>query len=297
MGCGSTQDSMSDYSYSKKPNRYKRIIPLSFIGNHTNSIHRKKSERDDQLKKKKSTGVSSSDSKSKRLSVKDVHEKKQKGKRPQKSNEPDSIQTKLSDDTIKQTPNKDNNKKGTISIDVRKFIKENKGDITERYTVNKILGKGAYGEVSLIIDKVTGNKRAMKTISKQNYYGANNLSINTEIQMLKNLDHPNILKIYEFYQDDENYYLVTEYCSGGELYDRIISMKNFSERKAADLMRQILSAVTYCHDRKIVHRDIKPENLLFESADEDANIKVIDFGTSMLFQETKMSQKLGTVFV
>ena len=82
----------------------------------------------------------------------------------------------------------------------------------------------------------------------------NSSAITNEIQVLKSLDHPNIIKIYEFYQDDKNYYLITELCSGGELYDRIIKMKNFSEAKAAQLMKQVLSAVTYCHNRKIVHR-------------------------------------------
>ncbi len=139
------------------------------------------------------------------------------------------------------------------SVDVSKFVNEAKGDLLLRYEVRKIIGKGAYGEVRMVLDKVTNDIRAMKVIPKETCAG-NNSSITNEIGVLKTLDHPSILKIYEFYQDEINYYLITEYCSGGELYDRIISMKNFSEVKAAQLMKQILSAVAYCHNRKIVHR-------------------------------------------
>lgn len=154
----------------------------------------------------------------------------------------------------KHTGKKKETKKSSLSVDISKFVQEAKGNFRERYVLDSVIGKGAYGEVSLVIDKITGNDRAMKVIPKEGHKGISNPTITTEIQMLKSLDHPNIIKIYEFYQDDENYYLITEYCSGGELYDRIISMKNFSEEQAAELMKQILSAVTYCHARKIVHR-------------------------------------------
>lgn len=200
----------------------------------------------------------------------------------------------------------ENDKKAQIAVDVSKFVTEAKGDIQDRYLVQAVIGKGAYGEVRMVKDKITHDLRAMKVIPKESCSGTSSAAINNEIQVLKSLDHPNIIKIYEFYQDDINYYLITEFCSGGELYDRIIAMKNFCEAKAAQLMKQILSAVTYCHSRKIVHRyfllhvkikrDIKPENLLFESPDEEANLKVIDFGTSIIFETKKMRQKLGTVF-
>jgi calcium-dependent protein kinase len=74
------------------------------------------------------------------------------------------------------------------------------------------------------------------------------------MNILKNLDHPHIVKLYELYQDTTSYYLITEYLSGGELFDRIKKMAFFSEKKAVDFMRQILSAVVYCHEQKIVHR-------------------------------------------
>jgi calcium-dependent protein kinase len=77
--------------------------------------------------------------------------------------------------------------------------------------------------------------------------------------------------------------LITEYCSGGELFDRIISRGYFTEATAAEYMRQILSAVAYCHSNGIVHRDLKPENFLLDTMEENANLKVIDFGTSQFF--------------
>jgi len=149
---------------------------------------------------------------------------------------------------------KDSKKDKQLLVDVSKFVKEGKGDLNDRYIIKSLVGKGGYGEVCLVKDKITGNQRAMKIIPKESYGKISTSVITTEIQTLKALDHPNIIKIYEFYQNDDNFYLITEYCSGGELYDRIINMKNFCERKAAELMKQILSAITYCHSRKIVHR-------------------------------------------
>ena len=89
---------------------------------------------------------------------------------------------------------------------------------------------------------------------------------------------------------------MTELCSGGELFDKIIAVKHFTERQAADIIRQIISAVFYCHSNNIVHRDLKPENILIESQQPDAILKIIDFGTSRNFNlNQKMTQKFGTV--
>jgi len=110
----------------------------------------------------------------------------------------------------------------------------------------------------------------------------------------------------EFAQDDTNYYIVTEFCEGGDVLKKILSLKRFSEKIAAKIMRQLLSAVAYCHSKKIVHRylyyrafqyrDLKPENLVLESNDIESNIKVIDFGTSKMFQPKEaMKEILGTV--
>ena len=135
----------------------------------------------------------------------------------------------------------------------------------------------------------------MKIIRKDDVSNEFMQSLQNEIEILKQLDHPNIVRLYEFYQDDLHIYLITEFIEGGELFDKITKVKNFSEQDAANVMRQLLQAVHYCHIRKIVHRDLKPENLLIESKTSD-NIKVIDFGTSRTFDpNTKMNQKFGTV--
>lgn len=85
-----------------------------------------------------------------------------------------------------------------------------------------------------------------------------------EIDLLKNLDHPNIVKLYEVFEDKKYIYLVTELCTGGELFDEIDARKRFNEKDAAVIMKQVLSAIAYCHNKKVAHRDLKPENILMD---------------------------------
>ena len=101
------------------------------------------------------------------------------------------------------------------------------------------------------------------------------------------MDHPNILKIYEVFEDDKFIHLVTELCTGGELFDYILEKKKFSEKIAAHFLKQLFQAIVYCHHKGIVHRDLKPENLLLEKHANTANLKVIDFGTSALIDPNK----------
>jgi calcium-dependent protein kinase len=118
-----------------------------------------------------------------------------------------------------------------------------------------------------------------------------------EVEILKSMDHPNILKLYECFEDAKYLHLVTEICTGGELFDFILLKKRFSEGTAAHFMKQVLEAIVYCHRRNIVHRDLKPENLLLETKAEDSALKVIDFGTSALISPNhKLSQKFGTPY-
>ncbi|EAR83086.2 calmodulin-domain kinase (macronuclear) [Tetrahymena thermophila SB210] len=172
------------------------------------------------------------------------------------------------------------------------------GNISSEYKfANVILGEGAFGVVRLVEQRQTGLRRAMKSIKKSNIIKEEEEKMFAEVNILSTLTHPNIIQLFELYQDEQNYYLITEYCSGGELFEKIRQMEQFSEREAADYMKQILSAIVYCHSLGIVHRDLKPENLLFDSNKPNANLKVIDFGTSRRFDSSKkMTKRLGTPY-
>jgi len=102
--------------------------------------------------------------------------------------------------------------------------------------------------------------------------------------VLRKLDHPHILRLYELFEDDKNFYLITELCTGGDLFDKIIEKDGFKEEEAAPIFKQILQGINYCHNNQIVHRDLKPENFLFETDEDDSDIKIIDFGLSKIFK-------------
>lgn len=122
--------------------------------------------------------------------------------------------------------------------------------------------------------------------------------LESEINILKELDHPNIVRFYETYIDYKYIHIVMQHCTGGELFDRIVKLEKFSEKDAAELMKKIFSAVQHLHQHNICHRDLKPENFLFKSNKEDAEIKIIDFGLSKKFSklETDMTTIVGTPF-
>ena len=107
------------------------------------------------------------------------------------------------------------------------------------------------------------------------------------------------MRIIDFYDYENAYYIITEYCSGGELFESIKQFKEFSEAKTAKILQQLISAVIYLHQNGIVHRDIKPENIIFQNDDPDSPIKLIDFGVSTKFyigSPTKMKEFIGSVY-
>ena len=102
------------------------------------------------------------------------------------------------------------------------------------------------------------------------------------MNILRKLDHPNIIKVYELFKEKSFLYIVTEVCHGGDLFERIERLNYFKEEDARAIVKQLLSALSYCHSNKIMHRDIKPENVLMESSDlKDLRVKLIDFGTAI----------------
>jgi len=117
-----------------------------------------------------------------------------------------------------------------------------------------------------------------------------------EFQILKEMDHPNILRIHELFQDEKHYYLVSEHCEGGNVLDLVKKTSHFSEWHAMLIMKQILSAVQYCHQMGVIHRDIKAENILFSKNSLESTVKVIDFGISIKYERDSIfKDKVGTV--
>jgi len=171
---------------------------------------------------------------------------------------------------------------------------ENQKDINEFYTIlPQTLGKGSFAEVKKAFHKLTGTYRAVKIVDKKALNKSEQIDLKNEIQVLKRLNHPHIVKVFEFFENESNLFIVMELLNGGELFDKINQAKSFSEKKAARYFHQILSAVQYLHSHQIVHRDLKPENILFD----DQTLKIVDFGTSKVYNSTKNMKKFkGTSF-
>ncbi|KAF4677960.1 hypothetical protein FOL47_008064 [Perkinsus chesapeaki] len=184
-----------------------------------------------------------------------------------------------------------------VTIQRKDFILDNFGkNLYDYYDVEKkSLGTGTYGSVSKAKNKATGVLRAVKTMSKSQV--KNVPRFRQEIAIMKMLDHPNIIRLYETFEDAKNIYLVMELCTGGELFDRIIDKGYFTENDAAVIMKQMFAAVYYCHKHHIMHRDLKPENFLFLDKTPDSPLKVIDFGLASLFEPGEfMKTKAGTPY-
>lgn len=147
----------------------------------------------------------------------------------------------------------------------------------------KVLGDGVNGEVRKVIHKETGEMFALKRLNMLNVKSEKQaMQLLDEIEIMCQLDHPNILMLEEVYESEDFIYLVEELCTGGELFDRLDEQPNYcyTEEQCAHLVLQIVSAVQYIHSQGIIHRDLKLENFLFCSPDSDSKLKMIDFGLS-----------------
>ncbi|XP_064128577.1 serine/threonine-protein kinase Chk2 isoform X4 [Loxodonta africana] len=163
--------------------------------------------------------------------------------------------------------------------------------------MSKTLGSGACGEVKLAFERKTCKKVAIKIISKRKFaIGSAReadpaLNVETEIEILKKLNHPCIIKIKNFF-DAEDYYIVLELMEGGELFDRVVGNRRLKEATCKLYFYQMLLAVQYLHENGIIHRDLKPENVLLSSQKEDCLIKITDFGQSKILGETSLMRTL-----
>ena len=179
------------------------------------------------------------------------------------------------------------------------FIGEHIADINNYYEFIKELGKGSYGQVFRCQNKETGNVYACKKMSKKKI--KNKKQFQTELNLLRTTDHPNIIKLYDIYEDNKYIYLIMEECDGGEFFDSLAKRakeKNmYTEKECARIFKQILEAVNYLHAHGVCHRDLKPENILFSNVADDSCLKLIDFGLSKVLDgESNMKKTVGTTF-
>jgi len=162
----------------------------------------------------------------------------------------------------------------------------------EMYTLGKELGRGGFSVVYEGIRKQDNVKFAVKVIAKNQSEDELSL-LRREIDIMKKLNHEHIISLTDFFEDNNTIYLILELAVGGELFDQIISRGSYSERDAANIIKQILLATTYMHENGIAHRDLKPENLLVTGEGFDF-IKISDFGLSKDFGTENLKTSCGT---
>jgi calcium-dependent protein kinase len=182
------------------------------------------------------------------------------------------------------------------------LVQQAVGNPEDNYDNIRTLGEGAFGLVYLGKHKISGVERAIKNINKDraNLSKEEEKTLIREINILKTLDHPNIMKVYEYFNNPNCFSIVSELCTGGELFKKIED-NHLSENVGKYVMKQLLSAVAFCHKNGIIHRDLKPENILLEEEEEAKKeyftIKVIDFGTSGKIKKgQKYNDVIGTPF-
>ena len=182
-----------------------------------------------------------------------------------------------------------------LKFDKSTYVFYKKTKINDDYKFGETLGQGSFGTVRKAVHKQTGQERAIKIFKKR---GQDERKLLLEVNILSKLTHPNIMEIYEFYEDKANFYIVSELCKGGELFDKITEKGCFKEAEACPIMLQIVSAICYSHSNRIVHRDLKPENIMLEKTNNNnILIKLIDWGGARYFSKNKkMSTIKGTPY-
>ena len=170
-------------------------------------------------------------------------------------------------------------------------------NLLEIYDVKHKLGKGKFGLVKLGIDKKTGQKVAIKIMNKNSMDSSDLELVRTEIEILKVCQHPNIIRLYNVFENADYLYIIMEYCSGGDLFT-YLEKREFKvpEKRASTIIHQMATAVYYMHSFGVVHRDLKPENVLMINSDDNSDIRILDFGLSkILGPYEKCDEPYGTL--
>lgn len=157
----------------------------------------------------------------------------------------------------------------------------------------------------LQIDKLVSNVQSKLLIGKwyeitvyfifrQTLDDEDEMALQLEVEILSHLDHPNVVKLFEIYDEGDVLYLVMELMEGGELFDRIVEKESYSEMEAAETIKPIIDSIRYCHENGIIHRDLKPENLLYMTTEQNSIIKISDFGLARFVQNELATTACGT---
>jgi serine/threonine protein kinase len=159
-------------------------------------------------------------------------------------------------------------------------------DRIKQYDIGEELGHGAFSHVCIATNSETGSTHAIKIFSKSNLANEEYVTrFQREIDTMAHLRHDNLVALYDFFWDDENFYLILDLCRGGELFDYIANHDRISEPTAALIFQQVVSAIAYCHASRVAHRDLKPENVLIVSW---PHVKVADFGLCGFLSESQL---------
>lgn len=174
----------------------------------------------------------------------------------------------------------------SMGLQVDSVLGRKTENMKEFFSLGRKLGQGQFGTTFMCVQKGTNKEFACKSIAKRKLTTQEDVEdVRREIQIMHHLaGHPNVVQIVGAYEDAVAVHLVMELCAGGELFDRIIQRGHYTERKAADLARLIVSVVEACHSLGVMHRDLKPENFLFMNQQEESPLKTIDFGLSVFFR-------------
>jgi calcium-dependent protein kinase len=188
--------------------------------------------------------------------------------------------------------------RGTFKVDYRKLLPERfQVDVGKRYDLDKLeIGAGGFGKVFIARDKEFSDRKvAVKMVQKPKGSASELSDLQKEIEVMKELDHPNICKLLATFEQGQRMFFVMELCTGGEVFDRIVELGKLSERMTANIVGQVASALSYAHGRGIAHRDIKPENVVFCSEDpNDLSVKLIDWGLAVSIKEG-MTKAVGSM--
>ena len=170
-------------------------------------------------------------------------------------------------------------------------------NLLDIYEIKEKLGNGKFGLVKLGINKMTKEKVAIKIMDKSKMDTSDIGLVRTEIEILKICQHPNIIRLYDIFENVDYLYIIMEYCPGGDLFSYLEKRKfKISEERASIIMHKMCAAVYYIHKYGIVHRDLKPENVLMTSKEDDSDIRILDFGLSkMIGPNEKCTEPYGTL--